>query len=449
MATKIYFRRGTLAQIQGIVPESGEPVWATDEKRVYVGDGTTSGGIFVGGSGVGVDTLNSLFGAITLSGGSGITVSVSGQYIIIEEEAGGLDVDSLNGLTGVVTVSGVGIVSVTEDGQKIVVSGQDVPDVDSLNALTGVVTISGTGIVSISEDGQKIVVSGEDVADVDSLNALQGAVTISGVGGVVVEVVGQIITISGGAASSFLGLTDTPESYAGQSGKVVVVNETGDGLEFTTVSGVAVSGLSDINGLVGSVEISGAGGIAVTEVDQVIVISGGGSSVGVFTDLTDTPANYTGSKHKIVTVNEGETALEFAKIVMLHNELADQDYSGLVTSGIAGETLAFGDHAVLNNQSKWVKTIATAENQTDGHIGVVVASGALDDPITLLLLGYIRDDAWSFGVGSGIYIDTTSGELSDTMPTTSGQFVRIIGYAKATSVLWYSPDNNIIELGAS
>ncbi len=412
MATKIYFRRGTLAQVQGIVPEDGEPVWATDEKRVYVGDGITSGGIFVGGSGVGVDTLNSLFGAITLSGGSGITVSVSGQYIIIEEEAGGLDVDSLNGLVGVVTISGVGLVSITEDGQNIVVSGQD-------------------------------------VADVDSLNALQGDVTISGVGGVVVEVVGQIITISGGAASSFLGLTDTPESYAGQAGKVVVVNETGDGLEFTTVSGVAVSGLSDINGLVGSVEISGAGGIAVTEVDQVIVISGGGSSVGVFTDLTDTPANYAGSKHKIVTVNEGETALEFAKIVMLHNELADQDYSGLVTSGIAGETLAFGDHAVLNNQSKWVKTIATAENQTDGHIGVVVASGALDDPITLLLLGYVRDDAWSFGVGSGIYIDTTSGELSDTMPTTSGQFVRAVGYAKATSVLYYNPDNNIIELGAS
>ncbi len=407
MATKIYLRRGILTQIQGIVPESGEPVWATDEKRMYVGDGTTSGGIFVGGSGVGVDTLNSLFGAITLSGGSGITVSVSGQYIIIEEEAGGLDVDSLNGLTGVVTISGVGIVSVTEDGQKIVVSGQDLPDVDSLNALTGEVTISGAGIVSVSEDGQKIVVSGEDIADVDSLNALQGAVTISGAGGVTVTENGQVIVVSGTDAGTYV---------------------------------------DSINGLQGDVVISGIGGTEVTTSGQTILISGGGSSVGTFTDLTDTPANYTGSKHKIVTVNEGETALEFTKTVMLHHELADQDYSGLVTSGIAGETLAFGDHAVLNNQSKWIKTIATVESQTDGHVGVVVASGALDDPITLLLLGYIRDDAWSFGVGSGIYIDTTSGELSDVMPTTSGQFVRIIGYAKAISVLWYSPDNNIIEL---
>jgi hypothetical protein len=447
MATKIYFRRGTLAQVQGIVPEDGEPVWATDEKRVYVGDGITSGGIFVGGSGVGVDTLNSLFGAITLSGGSGITVSVSGQYIIIEEEAGGLDVDSLNGLVGVVTISGVGLVSITEDGQNIVVSGQDVADVDSLNALQGIVTISGVGVVTVSEDGQKIVVSGEDVLDVDSLNGLTNVVTISGAGVVTVTEDGQNIVVSGedlDDVASLNGLIDVV-TISGAGG--VTVTENG---QIIVVSGAdAGTYVDSLNGLQGDVVISGVGGTEVTTSGQTILISGGGSSVGEFTDLTDTPANYSGSKHKIVTVNEGETALEFAKTIMLHHELADQDYSGLVTSGIAGETLAFGDHAVLNNQSKWIKTIATTENQTDGHIGVVVVSGALDDPVKLLLLGYIRDDSWSFGVGSGVYVDTTSGELSDTIPTTSGQFVRVVGYAKATSVLWYSPDNNIIELGAS
>lgn len=40
-----------------------------------------------------------------------------------------------------------------------------------------------------------------------------------------------------GGASSFLGLTDTPSSYAGQSGKAVVVNGAENALVFTAVSG--------------------------------------------------------------------------------------------------------------------------------------------------------------------------------------------------------------------
>ncbi len=445
MATKIYFRRGTLAQVQGIVPEDGEPVWATDEKRVYVGDGTTSGGIFVGGSGVGVDTLNSLFGAITLSGGSGITVSVSGQYIIIEEEAGGLNVDSLNGLTGVVTVSGVGIVSVTEDGQKIVVSGQDLLDVDTLNGLSGAVTISGAGVVTVTEDGQNIVVSGEDVADVDSINTLQGDVTISGVGGIAVSEDGQKIVISGATEGSDVDSLNALTGVITISGAGgVTVTENG---QVIVVSGAdAGTYVDSLNGLQGDVVISGVGGTEVTTSGQTILISGGGSSIGEFTDLTDTPANYSGSKHKIVTVNEGETALEFAKTIMLHHELTDQDYSGLVTSGIAGETLVFGDHVVLNNSEEWIKTIATTENQTRGHVGIVVVSGASGAEIGLLLMGYIRDDSWEFTTGSAIYISTTSGLLTNTRPTTGGQFVRVVGFAKNANSIWYSPDNTYIEL---
>ena len=41
--------------------------------------------------------------------------------------------------------------------------------------------------------------------------------------------------------------------------------------------------------------------------------SGGGGSL-TFTDLTDTPANYTGQSLKIVRVNASETALEFTTI---------------------------------------------------------------------------------------------------------------------------------------
>lgn len=41
-------RRGTAAEVAAITPLEGEPVWATDLKRLYVGDGTTTGGVPVG-----------------------------------------------------------------------------------------------------------------------------------------------------------------------------------------------------------------------------------------------------------------------------------------------------------------------------------------------------------------------------------------------------------------
>lgn len=41
-------RRGTAAEVAVITPLEGEPVWATDDKALYVGDGTTAGGIPVG-----------------------------------------------------------------------------------------------------------------------------------------------------------------------------------------------------------------------------------------------------------------------------------------------------------------------------------------------------------------------------------------------------------------
>ena len=41
-------RRGTAAEVAAITPLEGEPVWATDTKKLYVGDGSTAGGILAG-----------------------------------------------------------------------------------------------------------------------------------------------------------------------------------------------------------------------------------------------------------------------------------------------------------------------------------------------------------------------------------------------------------------
>lgn len=257
MATKIYFRRGTAAEVLAIIPEEGEPVWIRDEKKLYLGDGVTSGGIFIGGDGIGVDVLNNLFGTVT--------------------------------------ISGVGDIEVTEDGQTILISG-------------------------------------------------------------------------------------------------------------------------------------GGGAIA-------------------FTELIDTPSNYTGHKHKVVTVNETESGLDFVKIINVDNVLtSDHDYSGIVTSGIAGEILMFGDVTYFANDTTWKKTTAITESKTKGQISIVVVSGALNDPINILLYGYIRDDTWSWVTnGNELWLDTVSGALTEIIPSGSGQFDRKIATVRASNVVYFQPDSTIIK----
>lgn len=45
----LQIRRGTDAERQTITPKMGEPIYTTDQKELYIGDGTTQGGILISG----------------------------------------------------------------------------------------------------------------------------------------------------------------------------------------------------------------------------------------------------------------------------------------------------------------------------------------------------------------------------------------------------------------
>lgn len=67
----IQLRRGLEANRLSIVPKLGEPLFTTDTKKLYVGDGVTPGGIEVdttgGGGGGAVDSVNAKTGVVVLT----------------------------------------------------------------------------------------------------------------------------------------------------------------------------------------------------------------------------------------------------------------------------------------------------------------------------------------------------------------------------------------------
>jgi hypothetical protein len=123
-------------------------------------------------------------------------------------------------------------------------------------------------------------------------------------------------------SASFLGLTDTPKTYSGQSGSVLVVSSSETGLKFAQT---AFFDLSDF-GAKNFVELQDAPDSYLGKAYNVLVVSSSeaalefrGTSVidtsdfGVkqFTELTDAPASYLGKSNSVLVVSSSEAALEF------------------------------------------------------------------------------------------------------------------------------------------
>jgi hypothetical protein len=73
----LLLRRGTESSLTNIIPQMGEPIWTTDTKKLWVGDGTTYGGIQVSGVGSVSTATTSTVGGIRV--GDNLTIDGTGR----------------------------------------------------------------------------------------------------------------------------------------------------------------------------------------------------------------------------------------------------------------------------------------------------------------------------------------------------------------------------------
>ena len=62
-----------------------------------------------------------------------------------------------------------------------------------------------------------------------------------------------------------------------------------------------------------------------------------------------------------------------------------------------------------------------------------------------MLLKGIAYVSGSWTSGAKLYLGT-SGGVTEALPTTTGEFVRIVGYAISTNLIYFNPSNDYIEL---
>jgi hypothetical protein len=111
----------------------------------------------------------------------------------------------------------------------------------------------------------------------------------------------------------------------------------------------------------------------------------------------------------------------------------------------ASETVAAGDLCVLNSAGRMQKADASALATASSLLAI--ANEAISAVTTGEFLLYGSKTGYTgMTIASVRYISATAGEQTETAPSTSGDMVRVVGYALSATELWFDPDKTWVEI---
>ena len=140
--------------------------------------------------------------------------------------------------------------------------------------------------------------------------------------------------------------------------------------------------------------------------------------------------------------------LDLNEKAALFNEAptSDHTFNGIIINDTVGEDVAIGDVLYLKNDGKWWQADADAEATTKGAIVMATDTILADADGVLLLMGFIRDDSWTWTVADELYVSCTPGNPTDTQPAGAGDVVRIVGWAMTATIVYFNPSATYVEI---
>ena len=143
------------------------------------------------------------------------------------------------------------------------------------------------------------------------------------------------------------------------------------------------------------------------------------------------------------TVYYEPTSIKAREYIVTANSTHYDFYGDIIRNG--NDTTVRGKMYCFKNGT-W--TIANADTKLDSNGLLAMALGTNSSTHGMLLKGTFTLDYDPGGIGNPLYVSTTDGTLSTTVPTTSGHIVRLVGYLLGGSHgnLWFNPDSTYVEV---
>ena len=126
---------------------------------------------------------------------------------------------------------------------------------------------------------------------------------------------------------------------------------------------------------------------------------------------------------------------------------------GWRSTGEYGEAgILFGEVLYLKSDGRWYKAKAD-DAATSGpvELAMALAPGGAYEIKPILIKGFVCNTGWGWGTkGAPLYLSAASaGAMSQSAPTDADHVVRIVGYARAASIIIFDPDHSWVELAAA
>jgi hypothetical protein len=130
------------------------------------------------------------------------------------------------------------------------------------------------------------------------------------------------------------------------------------------------------------------------------------------------------------------------KIVYDTNITTNSQMNGTIIKSVSSSTVQGVLYALTANAPAWEAADANASNATN----LLAIATSTNANLGMLLNGVFRDSSHGFTVGSPLYVSTTSGVLTQTAPSGTGDYVRVVGYAIDANHIYFNPDNTWVQI---
>ena len=140
-----------------------------------------------------------------------------------------------------------------------------------------------------------------------------------------------------------------------------------------------------------------------------------------------------------------DITLDTGAHIILDHTLGSGQASGTIVkygSGILTAGKIYALYATMGT------TTWQAVNQTDSHavdmLAVSIGTSATSNG--MLLSGILYKSSHGFTVGAPLYLASSDGDFTTTVPTTSNYYARVLGYAIDSSHIYFCPDNTWVKI---
>ena len=127
------------------------------------------------------------------------------------------------------------------------------------------------------------------------------------------------------------------------------------------------------------------------------------------------------------------------------NPATDHTFNGISAVMQAGEAIEQYDLVYVHSDGKVKEADADAAG-TMPVIGIAVNDIANDAEGDILLHGYVRVNSWNWTPGQLLYASTTTGGITATAPSGSGDQVQVVAVAVNADTIYFNPSLTIVQV---